>query len=91
MMRKNKLTKLIAQSIKKADTRYFWEDYTRQALAVQEALSMSDYIILPKKPSKAMMTAGMKVVVSGRTQVEGFTHKVYSATIDVAEEDKVNK
>lgn len=90
-MMQNILTELIARSIKKADTSYFWEDYTKQAIAVQDALWASEYVIVPKKPSKIMMQAGMSAVVTGRTHVEDLTQKVYGAMIASSEETMFKK
>ncbi len=51
---------LIADTIQKADKSYLFEDYTKQALAVVQALKSEGYIVVPRKATEAMLEAGEK-------------------------------
>lgn len=84
------LNTLIAKTIKKADKSYFWEDYTKQAIAVRKALKSHGYVIVPTVPCSKMIEAGMHKVMVGRTHVDDLAKKIYTSMIACAE-DEVDK
>lgn len=44
-----KIQTTIAEAIKKADSSYFFEDYTKQAQAVLRAIESSGFALIPKE------------------------------------------
>ena len=78
------VTDVIAKAIKKADTSYIWENYTKQAHAAIDALHANDYVIIPMTPNKAMIKAGMEEISMGRTQVDDLTQRIYASMIKAA-------
>lgn len=75
------LTKLIARTIKQADSSYFWEDYTQQAIAVINAISSAGYVLVPRDPSLKMIQSGVNAVMIGKTQPHELARQIYSAMI----------
>jgi len=60
------VAKVIAKAIKRADTRYFFENYSRQADAVLEALEQKGFLVVPADPSEPMVDAGIEALSYGR-------------------------
>jgi hypothetical protein len=60
------LTDCIAQAIKKADTSYVFEDYTRQARAVIVALRAAGYEVVPAEPPDGLVEEAADALPSGR-------------------------
>ncbi|MDX2103468.1 MAG: hypothetical protein EAZ99_10860 [Alphaproteobacteria bacterium] len=56
---------LIARAIKKADTRYFWEDYSKQADAVVQALAEQGLRIVPASPTAEMTRSAKEALQYG--------------------------
>lgn len=75
------LVSLIARTIKEADSSYFFEDYTKQAVAVINAISNAGYVLVPKDPSLKMIQAGVNAVMIGKTQPHELAKQIYSAMI----------
>ena len=69
----------IAVAIKKADSSYFFENYSAQAKAVIKALNKAGYAVVPKEPTEAMLEAGKRVVTSGRVRPSDFVKSIYEA------------
>ena len=59
-MQKVKLADTIAQAIRKADKRYFFEDYTAQADAVLAALKKAGLTVVPLEPFRQALTSGRR-------------------------------
>ncbi len=85
------LTELIARTIKEADTSYFWENYTKQAMAVRKVLKAAGYVIVPENPSQKMIDAGINRIMVGRTHAEDLTQKIYTAMIQSASSNNISK
>lgn len=77
----DQLLQLIAQTIKKADNSYFFENYTSQARAVINTLDSAGYVLLPKDPSLKMIQAGVNAILIGKTQPHELARQIYSAMI----------
>ncbi len=78
----------IAGAIKKADSTYFFEDYTKQALAVLLTLEKGGYTIIPKKPTDAMLEAGADAILPGKVRPEEHVKYVYSSMLKAAEKNQ---
>jgi hypothetical protein len=72
---------LIAKTIKDADSSYFWEDYSKQATAVINAISAAGYVLVPYDPSLKMIQAGVNAVMIGKTQPHELARQIYNAMI----------
>ena len=72
---------LIAKTIKDADSSYFWEDYSKQAAAVINAISAAGYVLVPYDPSLKMLQSGVNAVMIGKTQPHELARQIYNAMI----------
>lgn len=81
MLTKKELTEIIALAIKDEDTRYFWENYQKQAAAVLSSLEDEGYIIVPKKANKEMVEAGVEALKYGRQHKTLVIQNLYYAMI----------
>ena len=70
---------IIAKAIRTADSSYFFEDYTKQARAVIDALRTKKLAIVPAEPTEAMVQAGVEALPSGRVKPEAIAASVYTA------------
>jgi hypothetical protein len=83
-MNQTKLTQLIAQSIKDADKRYVFEDYTAQAKSVLAALRQAGLVVVPAAPNEAMMEAGKESLKFGAQRPAELVHRSFMAMIQAA-------
>lgn len=72
-----KIQKLIARSIKKADSSYFFEDYSKQAKAVLKTLDKEGYQIIPKELDKKLYKQISDEMRTGRMSPEDHINDVY--------------
>lgn len=75
---------LIARAIRKADTRYFFEDYTKQAYAAIEALERAGYVIVPKVPTREMFDSAKKAIVYGQNKPGSVVLPIWEAMIEAS-------
>ncbi len=71
------LTKTIARAIKRADRRYFFEDYDRQAKAVLRVIDEEGYMILPKEPGEDLLKKVAESMATGKMKPEAHVKDVY--------------
>lgn len=71
------LSKTIARAIKRADRRYFFENYEKQAQAVMRALDEEGYMILPKEPSTDLLKKVADSMATGKMKPEEHVKDVY--------------
>jgi len=83
-MKQAHLITLIAQSIKDADKRYLFEDYTAQAKAVMAALRHAGLVVVPAAPDEAMMEAGKESLKFGAQRPAELIHRSFVAMIQAA-------
>lgn len=69
----------IASTIQKADSSYFFENYTKQANAVIKMLESKGYVIIPKKPTEEMIAAGENGIRSGKVRPAEHVQHVFTA------------
>lgn len=55
----------IARAIRAKDTSYFFENYSRQADAVLDAIDQAGYVVVKKDPSGPMIEAGVDSMTLG--------------------------
>jgi predicted CoA-binding protein len=75
---------IMARAIKKADTRYFFEDYTKQANAAIRALNRAGYAIVPVRPNQEMVKAAVEALQYGVNRTQSVVEPLYRAMIDAA-------
>ena len=83
-MKQAQLVQLIAHSIKDADKRYIFEDYTAQAKAVLMALRQAGLVVVPAAPDEAMMEAGKESLKFGAQRPAELVHRSFMAMIQAA-------
>ena len=76
----------IATAIQKADSSYFFEDYTKQALAVLRALDASGYAIVPRKATDAMAEAAIEGMKYGNMKPEDHVKHVYQVMVHASKQ-----
>ncbi len=84
MAEDNRAYMIMAQAIKKADTRYFFEDYTKQANAAIKALNRAGYAIVPIHPTRDQVKAAVDALQYGINRTQSVVEPVYRAMIDAA-------
>lgn len=73
---------IIAEAIQKADSSYFFEDYTKQAKAVMHALSQEGLIVVPKIPGEKQLEAGKAAVTRGRVRPADLVDAIYTVMVN---------
>ena len=68
---------LIENSIAKADSSYFFENYTKQAQAVLAALEKAGYVLLPKDLPEDLWKKAADQMRTGRVKPEEHVKDVY--------------
>jgi len=75
---------VISEAIKKADTSYFFENYTRQANAVLTALRQNGYVVVPYYPTVEMVKAAMDELQYGQNKFTNVVMPIYLAMMKSA-------
>jgi hypothetical protein len=83
-MKQAKLSDTIAQAIRKADRRYFFEDYTAQADAVLKALRLAGMVVVPLEPTADIIEAGKTSLKYGTQRPGDMLRTLYQAMIGAA-------
>jgi hypothetical protein len=78
----SELEQTIAKAIKKADKRYFFENYSKQAKAVLAALEKEGYKVVPKLASPDQIEAGTNAINQGRVRPADFVHTLYAVMVN---------
>lgn len=79
----------IAKTIKKADSSYLFEDYTKQASAVLGMLEQQGYMILPREPKKDLFKEVADKMATGRMKPEEHIKDVYETILRIMAEQKL--
>ena len=79
---------IIENAIAKADSSYFFEDYTKQARAVQAALEKAGYAIMPREFDEAVWKQVADQMRTGRLKPEEHVKDVYQTVLRVAAQQK---
>ncbi len=72
----------IAAAIREADTRYFFEDYTKQAEAVLRVLAQEGYVLVPGRPTDEIIDYAKENLPYGRQRPEDMLRSLYTVLID---------
>lgn len=88
MSNKNKIETLIAHSIKKADSSYFFENYTKQSQSVLRALENAGYQIVPEDPSLYMTKSGVEAITIGKSKPQEMSAAIWRAMLMAAKRDE---
>jgi hypothetical protein len=73
---------VIARAIRKADTRYIFEDYTKQSHAAIDALERAGYVIVRRVPTREMFDAATKAIVYGTKRPADVVLPIWNAMLD---------
>ena len=82
-MSKQKLQSVIENAISKADSSYFFEDYTKQALAVLAALEQAGFSILPKELPHDTWERASNEMKTGRLKPDEHVKDVYQTILRI--------
>lgn len=80
-MTKAKLQTTIENAISKADSSYFFEDYTKQAAAVLKAIEAAGFTIVPKDLPDSLWTQTANEMKTGRIKPEEHVKDVYQTAL----------
>jgi hypothetical protein len=83
-MKQPRLADTIAEAIRKADKRYFFEDYSTQADAVLAALKKAGLRIVPLEPTPDMIEAGKNGMKYGTQRPGDMLRALYQTMIGAA-------
>lgn len=76
------LISIIAKAIRTADTTYFFENYTKQSLAVMRALAENGYWVAPTTPTPKMLEAGRDALRFGVQKSGDSLSVIYKSMIE---------
>ncbi|WP_374304584.1 hypothetical protein [Ferrovibrio sp.] len=79
---------VISEAIKKSDTSYFFENYTKQANAVVAELRKHGYVIVPYYPTVEMVKAAMDELQYGQNKFTNVVMPMYLAMMKSAPKAK---
>lgn len=71
----------IANTIQSTDKNYFFEDYGKQASAVLKMLESKGYVIVPKKATESMVSAGEHGIIPGKMRPAEHVQHVFQAMV----------
>ncbi|TAE84307.1 MAG: hypothetical protein EAY76_00225 [Alphaproteobacteria bacterium] len=75
------IQKIIAKAIQEADKSYFFEDYSKQANAVMQALKAANLTFMPTQPTERMIQAGIAAIGSGKIRPEDHVRYIFTDMI----------
>ena len=81
MTTKVKLHKTIENAISKADSSYFFEDYSKQAKAVIAALDAAGFIVIAKDMPESLWEQVAKEMRTGRVKPEEHVKDVFQVVL----------
>ena len=77
----SKLIGILAEAIKKSDTKFFFTNYKKQAESVMTALKKNGYEIVPKDASDAMIDHMLSDLPYGRMEKRQMAKEFYKLSI----------
>jgi hypothetical protein len=83
-MKQTKLSDTIAEAIRAADKRYFFEDYTTQADAVLKALRKAGMVVVPLEPTPEIIEAAKNSLKYGTQRPGDMLRSLYQTMIGAA-------
>ncbi len=88
MRNRRDLVDAIARTIRTADTRYFFEDYTRQAEAVLQMLAQENLTIVPRSLTDEMVEQIKDQLPYGRQRPEDMLRSLWDVMIRVSKHEQ---
>ena len=82
-MSKAKIQTIVENAISKADSSYFFEDYTKQANAVISALKSNGFTIVPTQLDDDIYLQASKEMRTGRVKPEEHVKDVYLTIVRI--------
>ncbi len=82
-MSKAKIQSIVENAISKADSSYFFEDYTKQAKAVLKALESNGFAVVPTKLDDDIYLQASKEMRTGRVKPEEHVKDVYLTIVRI--------
>ena len=83
-MSKAKIQTVIENAISKADSSYFFENYTKQAQAVLGALEKAGYAVVVKDMADDVWTQASNEIRTGRLRPDEHIKDVYQTVLRIA-------
>jgi hypothetical protein len=80
-----KLKSDIADAIQKADSSYFFEDYSKQAASVMKILEASGFRLIPKEIDPAIFKQVAENMRTGRMKPEQHVQSVFEHVLSLIE------
>jgi len=77
----------LARAIKRADTSYFFENYSRQADAAITAMDKAGYALVRREPTKRMIDAGVDALTLGVHHKGELVELVYTRMLEASLRD----
>lgn len=77
----------LAYAIRRADSSYFFENYSRQADAAIDAMDQAGYALVRRKPTKRMIDAGVNALTLGVHHKGELVELVYTKMLDASLRD----
>lgn len=87
-MSRSKIQSTIENAISKADSSYFFEDYTKQAVAVIKALDAAGFAVVPKDLPAETFTQASNEMRMGRLKQDEHVKDVYQTVLRIAAAQK---
>lgn len=72
----------IARAIRRADNSYFFENYSKQADAVLDAISEAGFVLIHKEPTKQMIEAAGEALSYGVQSKNEMLREMYRVMIE---------
>ncbi len=87
-MPKANIKQTIAEAIQKADKSYFFEDYSKQALAVLKAIEASGFTVVPKELPPELAKEVAENMRTGRVKPEDHVRSIIELTFELLRKKK---
>lgn len=78
------LVDALARAIRRSDTSYFFENYSRQAEAAMAAMDKAGYALVRREPTKRMIDAGVDALTLGVHHKGELVELVYTRMMDAS-------
>jgi len=83
MSAQKQIKQTIAEAIKKADSSYFFEDYSKQAMAVMRAIEASGFVVVPKDLPDDLAKQVADNMRTGRIKPEDHVKSVLTLALEL--------
>ena len=77
----------LARAIRRKDTSYFFENYSRQAEAAIRAMDEQGYVLVRREPTRKMVDAGVEALTLGIHHKGELVELVYTRMLEASLRD----